>query len=78
VRLADAPVEWPAMWTTEGRLAARCRYLRVTLGSRPEVGLVNRCEHMVREGMECVGPFLDDHETDCGLWERKDGGPGEA
>jgi hypothetical protein len=51
------------------RLAARCRYLRMTLGQRPGMGLVNRCEHIVRDGMECVGPFLDDHETDCGLWE---------
>lgn len=54
------------------RFAARCRYLRVTLGDRPGAGLVNRCLHIVREGRECVGPFLDDTDTDCGLWE----GPG--
>lgn len=39
------------------------------LGDRPGSGLVNRCEHIVRDGMECVGPFFDEYETDCGFWE---------
>jgi hypothetical protein len=28
------------------------------------------CEHPVREGKACVGPFLEDLATDCGLWEQ--------
>ncbi|MBI2766768.1 MAG: hypothetical protein HYX53_12785 [Chloroflexi bacterium] len=51
------------------RYAARCRYLRMTMGDRAGGNLVNLCLHIVREGRECVGPFLDDTETHCGLWE---------
>ncbi len=51
------------------RYAARCRFVQVTLGSNPGGHLVNLCRHVVRDGMECVGPFLDDTETTCGLWE---------
>lgn len=58
--------------TRELRLAARCAYLRVTMGERSGGNLVNLCLHIVREGRECVGPFLDDTETTCGLWEHKD------
>ncbi|MFN0094236.1 MAG: hypothetical protein ACKVVT_05585 [Dehalococcoidia bacterium] len=54
---------------TQSRLAARCLHLRVTMGSRPGAGLVNLCQHIVRDGMECVGPFMDDYPTTCGLWE---------
>jgi hypothetical protein len=53
----------------EGRFAARCAYLKVTLGERPGGHLVNICRHIIRDGRECVGPFLDDHETACGIWE---------
>jgi hypothetical protein len=56
---------------TELKLAAKCGFLRVTMGERAGEGLVNLCLHIVREGRECVGPFLDDHETTCGLWEPK-------
>ncbi|MEX1104355.1 MAG: hypothetical protein WED87_08900 [Dehalococcoidia bacterium] len=56
---------------TELKLAAKCAFLRVTMGEVPGTGLVNLCLHIVREGRECVGPFLDDHETTCGLWEPK-------
>ena len=49
------------------RIAARCLYLRTTLGNGGD--LLNICQHIVRDGMSCVGPFLDDAETDCGLWE---------
>jgi hypothetical protein len=31
--------------------------------------LVNLCTHIVREGDDCIGPFLDEAETDCGLFE---------
>lgn len=43
----------------------------MTMGSRPGAGIINLCDHIIREGSECVGPFLDDHETDCGLWEAR-------
>ncbi len=56
------------------RLAARCRYLQVTL-AEPRAGQVhglrNLCRHIVRDGSECVGPFLEDTETTCGLWEER-------
>lgn len=54
------------------RLAARCKYLRMTMGIRAGENLVNLCTHIIRDGRDCVGPFLDDHETHCGLWELKD------
>lgn len=41
----------------------------MTMGRTPGSGLVNICRHIVRDGMDCVGPFLDDAETTCGLWE---------
>lgn len=53
--------------------AARCVYLRMTLDSK-QGGLLNLCQHIVRSDSECVGPFLDDTETTCGLWEGKPGG----
>jgi hypothetical protein len=51
------------------RHAAHCRFLRVTLGRGPDAGLHNVCLHIVREGSQCVGPFLDESPTTCGLWE---------
>ena len=51
------------------RHATACRFLRVTLGDRAESGLLNLCLHIVREGSACVGPFLDETPTQCGLWE---------
>jgi hypothetical protein len=54
---------------SQERIAARCLYLRTTLANGGD--LLNICQHIVREGMTCVGPFLDDAETDCGLWEYK-------
>jgi hypothetical protein len=42
------------------------------MGERSGGNLVNLCLHIVREGRECVGPFLDDTETTCGLWEHRD------
>jgi len=57
----------------EPHLAARCHYLKMTMAPRPATGLLNLCTHIVRDGSECVGPFLDDAETACGLWEPKPG-----
>ncbi|HEY4668618.1 MAG TPA: hypothetical protein VIH05_02470 [Tepidiformaceae bacterium] len=50
-------------------LASRCAFLRTTLGSDPGSGLLNVCKHIVRDGSQCVGPFLDDTPTTCGLFE---------
>ncbi len=60
------------------RYAARCRFLRMTLDSKKVGGVVNLCQHIVRDGADCVGPFLDDTETACGLWELKPGDYGVA
>jgi hypothetical protein len=64
------------------RYAAQCRYLRMTLDSKQIGGVVNLCEHVIRDGMQCVGPFLDDTDTNCGFWELKPGsrwlGAGDA
>ncbi len=52
------------------RLAADCRYLRRTIdSSRGDGPLVCLCNHPVRDGFDCIGPFLDEMPTDCGFWE---------
>lgn len=52
------------------RLATDCRYLRRTIDTaRADGPLVCLCEHPVRSGLDCVGPFLEDLPTACGLWE---------
>jgi hypothetical protein len=43
----------------------------MTFGNTPDAGLLNICRHVIRDGSICVGPFLDDTETHCGLWEEK-------
>ena len=53
------------------RHAVRCAFLRMTMGDIPGSGLVNLCTHIIRDGRECVGPFLDEAATTCGLWEEK-------
>ena len=58
---------------SEPRYAARCAFLRMTLDSKQMGTVVNICQHIIRDGSECVGPFLDDTETHCGLWEEKPG-----
>lgn len=63
------PHDLPSTTERPPRYAVRCRYLRMTMGDRPGSGLVNICQHIVRDGRDCVGPFLDDTETHCGLWE---------
>ena len=51
-------------------LAADCRYLRRTIdSSRGDGPLVCLCSHPVRDGFDCIGPFLEDMPTDCGFWE---------
>ena len=46
-----------------------CRYLRRTLEPGRSGHVVMLCQHPVREGQDCVGPFLEDLATGCGLWE---------
>ncbi|HLF71161.1 MAG TPA: hypothetical protein VI759_03285 [Dehalococcoidia bacterium] len=49
-------------------LAVRCVHLyRLLDPERREP--VTLCQHPVREGKDCIGPFLDDLPTTCGLWE---------
>lgn len=66
----------PMMWRQEEqalateRLAVTCRYLRRTIDSRRLDGpVVTLCTHPVRDGFDCVGPFMDDLPTPCQLWE---------
>lgn len=52
------------------KLAIDCRWLRRTIdSSRVGDPFVMLCTHIVRDGKECVGPFLEDMETECRLWE---------
>lgn len=52
------------------QFATQCLYLKISLGAGPSSGgLINLCQHIIRDGRECVGPFLDETETTCGLWE---------
>jgi hypothetical protein len=54
----------------EPHLAIQCRFLRRTIDSnRLEGPVVTLCTHPVRDGFDCVGPFMDDLPTSCGLWE---------
>ena len=53
-------------------LAIQCRYLRRTIGSgRADGPVATLCEHPIRSGFDCIGPFIEDLPTDCGLWEPK-------
>jgi hypothetical protein len=49
-------------------MAIDCRWLRRTIDSSRPDPYVMLCQHIVREGDDCIGPFLEDVETDCGLW----------
>jgi hypothetical protein len=54
-------------------MAIDCEWLRRTIdSSRTADPYVMMCTHIVRDGADCVGPFLDDVETDCRLWEAND------
>ena len=53
-------------------LAIQCRYLRRTIDAgRADGPVVCLCEHPIRTGFDCIGPFIEDLPTDCGLWEVK-------
>ncbi|RJQ13161.1 MAG: hypothetical protein C4558_00530 [Dehalococcoidia bacterium] len=51
------------------RLAIECRWLRRTIDSSRLDPYVMLCNHIVREGKDCIGPFLENLETSCGLWD---------
>ena len=51
------------------QFAVHCRYLKRTLDSASAEGVLTLCQHIVREGKPCIGPFLEDLSTQCGLWE---------
>jgi hypothetical protein len=54
----------------EERLAVDCLWLRRTIdSSRKNDPFVTLCTHIIRDGKDCVGPFLDSMDTDCQLWE---------
>ena len=51
------------------QFAIHCQFLRRTIEpGRPEP-IVGLCTHPIRDGKECIGPFLEDLQTSCGLWE---------
>jgi hypothetical protein len=59
--------------------AIECRHLRRTIDSgRVDGPVVCLCEHPVRAGFDCIGPFIEDLPTDCGLWEAKNGAAGTS
>ena len=49
--------------------AIECRVLRRTIDKERPDPYAMICTHIVRDGKDCVGPFIEDIETDCGLWE---------
>jgi hypothetical protein len=53
------------------QLAVHCQWLRRTIEPGRAEQFLTLCQHPVREreGKPCVGPFLEDLTTDCGLWE---------
>jgi len=54
------------------RLAIECRFLRRTIVSgRPDGPVATLCQHPVRDGFDCIGPFIEDLPTECRLWEQK-------
>ncbi|MFA7248768.1 MAG: hypothetical protein WC273_03980 [Dehalococcoidia bacterium] len=53
---------------TRPRLAIECHWLKRSLDPSRRDPYAMCCTHIVREGEECVGPFLEELETSCGLW----------
>ena len=51
------------------RLAIECQWLRRTIDSSRLDPYAMLCNHIIREGKDCIGPFLENLETDCGLWD---------
>ncbi|MEI6136845.1 MAG: hypothetical protein WCQ48_05450 [Chloroflexota bacterium] len=51
------------------RMAIDCRWLKRSLDPARRDPYAKCCTHIVRDGADCVGPFLEDMETPCGLWD---------
>lgn len=52
------------------RLAVDCLWLKRTLETGvPDDPFRMICTHIIRDGRDCIGPFLENIETDCQLWE---------
>ena len=52
------------------QLAVDCRWLHRTLDTTAQDDPYRMiCQHIVRDGSGCVGPFLENIETECLLWE---------
>ena len=65
------PVTILDMTTTQTpKLAIDCMWLRRTIDSTQTTNpFLTLCSHIIRDGKACVGPFLDQMETDCRLWD---------
>jgi hypothetical protein len=51
-------------------MAIDCQWLRRTIDSgHAQSPYRTLCTHIVRDGRDCVGPFLEDLTTDCRLWD---------
>ena len=51
-------------------MAIDCMWLRRTIDSAQRNNpFQTLCSHIIRDGKDCVGPFLDNMETPCLLWE---------
>jgi len=57
------------MGDTPPKMAFECQWLRRTIDSSRPDPYVMLCTHIIRDGKDCVGPFLDDVETNCRLWD---------
>ena len=56
--------------TQTPKLAIDCMWLRRTIDSTQTTNpFLTLCSHIIRDGKDCVGPFLDQMETDCRLWD---------
>ncbi|MCC6236652.1 MAG: hypothetical protein IT299_03650 [Dehalococcoidia bacterium] len=51
-------------------MAIDCLWLRRTIdSSQKQNPFQTLCSHIIRDGKDCVGPFLEQMETPCLLWE---------
>ncbi len=51
-------------------MAIDCLWLRRTIdSSQKQNPFQTLCSHIIRDGKDCVGPFLEQMETSCLLWE---------
>ncbi len=53
----------------EEKYAIDCKHLKRTIDRERPDPYAMLCTHIVRDDKDCIGPFLEDIETECGLWE---------